>query len=240
MSTRPHPPAYSLRLLSPLVVLGVGFAVSVALRPQWSTGSLMLVLVGLGAGRSLFRRESWQVADDITTVRLGLIMVFTAVVLGDVGFSWTAVILGAVALVLDACDGYVARRTRTTVAGGHFDESVDALVVLVLSLALVPVWGWWLILPGATYYVFRATALIRSAWRRPLPPSRLRKTVAAAQGILLLTAGSPVALENPWFGLMSAAVSLATLAFSFGRDILWLERHAGTRTTNPPAHILEG
>ena len=167
-------------------------------------------------------------------------MVFIAIALGEVGFSWPAVSVGAVALALDACDGYVARRTRTTSAGGDFDESVDALFVLVLSIALVPVWGWWLILPGSFYYLFRATALLRPAWRRQLPPSRLRKTVAAGQGILLLTAGSPVALEYPPIGIISAAIALTGLAFSFGRDILWLERHARTRNSNPGAHTLGG
>ena len=200
----------------------------------------MLVLIGLGAGRSLFRAEKWQPADDITTLRLGLIMVFTALILGDVGFSWPAVIVATVALLLDACDGYVARRTRTTSAGGDFDESVDALFILVLSIALVPVWGWWLVLPGTFYYLFRGTSRLRPAWRRQLPPSLLRKIVAAGQGILLLAAGSPVALEYPLIAVIGATLALAALAFSFGRDILWLERHARAQIggLSPTAHTL--
>ena len=189
----------------------------------------MPALVVLGAGRSLFRGERWQPADDITTLRLGLIMVFAALVLGNVGFSWPAVAVGALALILDACDGYVARRTGTTSAGADFDESVDALVVLVLSVALIPLWGWWVLLPGTFYYLFRGATLIRPIWRRQLPPSVLRKTIAASQGILLLTAGSPLAVENPWIGIMSAAIALSALVVSFGRDVLWLEQHAEAR-----------
>ena len=232
--------APGLRLLGPLGILGAGLAVSVALNQQWSTVLIVLALIGLGAGRSLFRQERWQLADDITTLRLGLIMVFTALILNDVGFSWPAVVVAAVALLLDACDGYVARRTRTTSAGGDFDESVDSLFILVLSIALVPVWGWWLILPGTFYYFFRGAALLRPALRRQLPPSLLRKTVAAAQGILLLTAGSPVALEYPRIGIICAAIALTALTFSFGRDILWLERHAKAPTSSPTAHTLGG
>lgn len=243
MSTsRPRQSKPGLRLLIPLCVLGAGLAGSVALQQQWTTVLIMLALIGLGAGRSLFRTEKWQPADDITTLRLGLVMVFTALVLSDVGFSWPAVIVGTATLILDGCDGYVARRTRTTSAGGDFDESVDALLVLVLSVALVPVWGWWLILPGTFYYLFRVVALLRPTWRRQLPPSLLRKTVAAGQGILLLTAGSPLALEFPLLGIISAAIALTTLAFSFGRDILWLERHARARpqirNSSPTAHTL--
>ncbi|MDN5549888.1 MAG: CDP-alcohol phosphatidyltransferase family protein [Brevibacterium sp.] len=217
-----------LRLLTPLALLGAATLISAVLQPQGSTVLLMLALFGLGAGRSLFRAERWRPADDVTTVRLGLIMVFTALIIRDDGFSWTAIVVGGLALILDACDGYVARRTGATSAGADFDESVDALVVLVLSVALVPIWGWWVVLPGTFYYLFRGAALLRPAWRQQqLPPSVLRKTIAASQGILLLIAGSPVALANPSLGIMSAVIALAALIFSFGRDILWLERHAG-------------
>ncbi|SMX68032.1 CDP-alcohol phosphatidyltransferase [Brevibacterium sp. 239c] len=220
-----------LRLLSPLAMLSAATLISAALHPQWSTILIVLTLFGLGAGRSLLRAETWRPADDVTTVRLGLIMVFTALVIRDDGFSWTAIVVGGLALILDACDGYVARRTGATSAGADFDESVDALVVLVLSVALVPIWGWWVVLPGTFYYLFRGAALLRPAWRQQqLPPSALRKTIAASQGILLLTAGSPVALANPSLGIMSAVIALAALVFSFGRDIVWLERHAGTLT----------
>lgn len=196
----------------------------------------MLALTVVGAGRSLLRKESWQPADDVTTVRLGLIMVFTALVLGDSGFSWLAISIGAVTLALDACDGYVARRTRTTEAGAGFDESVDALLVLIFSISLVPIWGWWVIVPGTFYYLFRGTAVLRIAWRSQLPPSFLRKTIAASQGILLLTAGSPLALESPWIGMTSVGIALAALAYSFGRDIFWLERHAAALRTTALAH----
>lgn len=229
----------SLRLLTPLALLCVAIVISAVLHPQWSTVLILLALFGLGAGRSLFRAERWRQADDVTTVRLGLIMVFTALVLRDGGFSWPAIGVGALALILDACDGYVARRTGATSAGADFDESVDALVVLVFSVALIPVWGWWLVLPGTFYYLFRGAVLLRPSWRQQLPPSVLRKTIAASQGILLLTAGSPLALANPSLGITSAVIALAALIFSFGRDILWLERHAGSRTPSTSSRYAE-
>ncbi|WP_145996963.1 CDP-alcohol phosphatidyltransferase family protein [Brevibacterium antiquum] len=216
-----------------MCLLIAAIMISFAVQPQWLTIPLMLVLVGIGGGRSLFREENWQPADDITTLRLGLFLIFTALVLDSVGFSWPAVAVGAAALILDAGDGYVARRTTPTSAGAGFDESVDALVVLILSVALIPVWGWWVILPGTFYYLFRAALFLRPAWRQQLPPSLRRKTIAASQGILLLAAGSPVALANPWFGFTCAVIALVSLVYSFGRDLLWLEQHAGIPT---PAH----
>lgn len=225
--------AHGYRLLIPVAVLGGGALVAVLLRPHWFTALLMLVLLAAGAGRSLLRSDSWRPADDITALRLGLFLVFTALTFGHPGFPWAAVTIGGAALILDACDGYVARRTSPTSAGAGFDESVDALVVLVLAVSLVPVWGWWTVLPGTFYYLFRAIILIRPAWRRQLPPSLLRKTIAAVQGILLLTAGSPLSLANPWLGITCTAVALATLTFSFGRDVLWLERHAKAQSATP-------
>lgn len=246
-SSRRHRASNGFRLIIPLSILGIAVLVATVLQPHWLTIALLLALVGVGAGRSLLREEPWQPADDITALRLGLFLVFTALVLGSVGFSWPAVIVGAAALLLDACDGYVARRTTPTSAGAGFDESVDALVVLILAVALVPVWGWWVILPGTFYYVFRAALLLRPAWRRQLPESFLRKTIAASQGILLLTAGSPLALAFPWIGIACAVTALAALVFSFGRDVLWLERRARgehqmhhtepRRISSEPAHV---
>lgn len=225
-SSRRHRASNGFRLILPLSILGIAVVVATVLQPHWLTIALLLALVGVGAGRSLLREERWRPADDLTTLRLGLFLVFTALALGSVGFSWPAVTVGAAALLLDVCDGYVARRTTPTSAGSGFDESVDALGVLILAVALVPVWGWWVVLPGTFYYVFRAAILLRPAWRRQLPASFLRKTIAASQGVLLLTAGSPLALAIPWIGFACAATALAALVFSFGRDVLWLERRA--------------
>src|SRR5699024_11684250 len=120
-------------------------------------------------------------------------------------------------------DGVAARYVGTTASGAVFDESVDALFILLLGLGLIPLWGVWTILPGAMYYLFHAIAFFRPAWRRRLAPSRLRKVIAAAQGILLLSAGSPVAQDYWWFGIGCVGLALVALLFSFGRDVLWLE-----------------
>src|SRR5699024_10727251 len=121
------------------------------------------------------------------------------------------------------------RYVGTTASGAVFDESVGALVFLLLGLGLIPRWGVWTILPGAMYYLFHAIAFFRPAWRRGLPPPRLRKVIAAAEGILLLSAGSPVAQDYWWFGIGCVGLGLVALLLSFGRDVLWLE-HAQRQT----------
>lgn len=214
----------------PLGILTLALVTAAVLRPTPLMVGLAVLLAAIGAGRSLVRSEPWGRADDITTARLGLLLVFTALILGGTGFGWAAVAVAALGLTLDAVDGKVARNARSsdpgcTDAGAAYDESVDALVVLVLSLGLVPLWGWWCALPGLLFYGFRGVTLLRPAWRRALPPSRARKVVAASQGVLLLTAGSPPALAFPILGVLCTGAALLALGWSFGRDIVWLERH---------------
>src|SRR5699024_12531086 len=115
------------------------------------------------------------------------------------------------------------RHVGTTSAGAGYDQSVDALFLLLFGLGRIPLWGVWPTVPGAMYYLFHAIAFCRPAWRRRLAPSRLRKVIAAAQGILLLSAGSPVAQDYWWFGIGCVGLALVALLFSFGRDVLWLE-----------------
>lgn len=187
---------------------------------------MSVLVIGVGAGRSLGRREPWMPADHVTTVRLGLIVIFCALALPGSGFSWPAVTIAAVALALDGVDGFVARRTGSTDAGAFYDEAVDALFILLLGLGLVPVWGWWAALPGALYYIFHGIAFFRPAWQRPLPASKLRNIVAASQGVLLLTAGTPLAQTNWWLGPGAIGLAVIALGWSFGRDIRWFEAHA--------------
>ena len=60
------------------------------------------------------------------------------------------VTLAAVALVLDAVDGWVARRTGTATAmGARFDGEVDAFLILALSVYVAPTCGAWVLAIGA-------------------------------------------------------------------------------------------
>lgn len=49
---------------------------------------LTLLVTAIGAGQSLLRREPWTLAHHITTTRLGLIIVWSALVTVQTGFSW--------------------------------------------------------------------------------------------------------------------------------------------------------
>lgn len=133
------------------------------------------------------------------------------------------VTLTVVALVLDAVDGRVARRTGTANAlGARFDMEVDASLILVLSIHVTPSIGGWVLAIGAMRYAFLAAGWLLPWMRRPLPPRPWRKVVAATQGVVLVFATADV-LPRPVI-VTALAASLALLSESFGRDVWWLWR----------------
>jgi len=133
----------------------------------------------------------------------------------------TLVLLSAVAFALDAVDGLLARRTRTTAPlGAQFDGEVDAFLILVLSVYVARSAGAWVLAIGATRYAFVAASWPLPWMRAPLPPRFWRKTVAATQGVVLTIAAADVLPRIATQALL--VVALAVLAESFGRDGWWL------------------
>ena len=145
--------------------------------------------------------------------------------------SVTALVtLAVVALVLDAVDGQVARRTGTTTPlGARLDGEVDAFLILLLSIAVSRHYGSWVLVIGAARYVLLLAGWLIPWLAAPLPPRYWRKVVAAVQGIVLTVAVSGV-LDRA-AGMIAVAAALLLLAESFGRDVIWLYRTgAGPRT----------
>src|SRR4249920_676644 len=140
------------------------------------------------------------------------------------------VTLSTVALVLDAVDGQVARRTGTaTELGARIDCETDAFLILLLSIFVAQDYGGWVLAIGAARY-----ALLLAGWlipwlAAPLPPRYWGKVVAAVQGIVLTVAASGVLDRRT--GMIAVAAALLLLAESFGRNVIWLYRTgAGPRT----------
>lgn len=134
------------------------------------------------------------------------------------------VTLAVVALVLDAVDGQVARRTGTaTPLGARFDMEVDAFLILVLSVYVMRPIGGWVLAIGAMRYAFVAATWVLPWMRASVPPRYWRKVVAATQGVVLVCATADVLPRPPTVAALAA--SLALLVESFGRDVGWLWRH---------------
>ena len=133
--------------------------------------------------------------------------------------------LASVALVLDAVDGWVARRTGTVSAfGARFDLEVDAFLIAVLSLHVAREVGWWVAAIGAARYVLLVAQQMVPWLRFELPPSRWRKTVAAYQGIALTAAAAHVLPSAVAAGLLLAGLTALTVSFGTEVQALWRVR----------------
>src|SRR4051794_16195197 len=205
------------------LVAGLGVGLSSA---GWVVGVTCGVVIDVTLARGLvhYRFERLTRADWVTLARATLASCVAALVVDSFDRPVPAAIvvsLAAVALALDAVDGWVARRTSTTRAlGAHFDAEVDAFLILVLSVYVARSAGAWVLAIGAARYAFLAAGCLLPWMREPLPPRYWRKVVAATQGIVLTVAAAQVLPPALTRALLVAALVL--LAESFGRDVLWL------------------
>ncbi|HEY1569568.1 MAG TPA: hypothetical protein VGF68_21230 [Solirubrobacteraceae bacterium] len=219
-------------LFAQVLLIG-GLAVTVshtgaALSPAaWAVGiaSGLITNAALSRGLSYYRTERLTPADWVTLVRATLTVGVAALIADSFAHHVPAallVVLAALALALDAVDGWVARRTRSATLGAHFDAEVDAFLIFILSVYVVRFTGAWVLAIGVARYAFLAAGWPLAWMRADLPPRFWRKTVAAVQGVVLAVAAAQVL--SPTVNRIVLAVALALLAESFGRDVWWLWR----------------
>jgi phosphatidylglycerophosphate synthase len=203
----------------------------------WLAGVAYAVAVDTTLTFALYRRGSYSLgsADRVTLARATLTGCVTALVADTVRRPAPIALLvtiTAVALVLDAVDGQVARRTGTaSPLGARFDMEVDAFLILVLSIFVATSLGAWVLAIGAMRYVFVASSRPLPWLKAPLPPRMTRKTVAALQGIVLMVAAADVLPRS--IGAVATGLALAALVWSFGRDVIWLYRHRDATRAEP-------
>lgn len=187
-----------------------------------------VVMVGLFVRAFVVARRTPGPADLVTIGR-GLMACAVAGLTADLvaGHDVAAVVAGVAgpALVLDAVDGRVARRTGTVSAlGGRLDGEVDAFLILVLSVAVAPTLGWWVLAGGLARYAFGAAGWVLPWMRGSLEFRHWRKVVTAVTGIALTVAVADVLPRG--VALVAVGVAHVLLAESFGRDVwsLWRGR----------------
>ncbi|WP_405432087.1 CDP-alcohol phosphatidyltransferase family protein [Micromonospora sp. NBC_00617] len=225
--------------LSAQLVVLAALAATVGLSMAgWLAGAGYAAFTCLALSRGLHLSGASRLgpADRVTLARAVLVGAVTALVVDSFGHPTPVrllVALSAVALLLDAVDGQVARRTGTVSAlGARFDMEVDAFLILVLGVYVAPAAGSWVLAIGAMRYAFVAASAVLPWLRGTLPPRYWRKVVAAAQGVLLTVAAARV-LPEPWTTVV-LVTALALLVESFGRDVAWLwRRRPAPRRSHP-------
>jgi phosphatidylglycerophosphate synthase len=198
----------------------------------WVVGLSTGVAVAATVAGSRTRADVLGPADLVTLGRALLACAVAALVtdalLGSTSLG-VMLALAVMALLLDAVDGHVARRTATTSPfGARFDGEADAFLILVLSVYVAGLLGWWVLVIGAARYAFGLAGLVVPRLRAPLPFRYWRKVVTAVQGVVLTVAAAEVL--SPSASYAAVVVALALLAESFGRDVVWLAMHRPAAT----------
>jgi phosphatidylglycerophosphate synthase len=215
-------------MLASAVVLGVVSATAGLGAAGWiaglAAGSAAPAL--LRAARMRSDQPYVHPADWVTLTRAVLAAGVAGLVAGSLSQPVpiiALVTLSTVALVLDAVDGQVARRTGTATAlGGRLDGEVDAFLILLLSIAVSREYGSWVLIIGAARYLLLLAGWLIPWLAAPLPPRYWRRVVAAVQGIVLTVAAT--GQLSRLAGMFAVGAALLLLAESFGRDVIWLYR----------------
>src|ERR1700761_8756125 len=197
----------------------------------WAVGLACGGVMSLALARGVYYWSADRLgpADWVTLTRAALVVGIAALVADSFAESVPVgllVTLASIALVLDAVDGRIARRTGTASAlGERMDGEVDAFLILVLSVYVSRFAGAWVLAIGAARYAFLVAGWPLSWMRAQLPARFWRKTVAATQGVVLVVVAARILPAGVNDALLIFA--LAMLTESFGRDVWWLWRRRG-------------
>lgn len=191
-----------------------------------AVGVFALVTTGLAASR----RAAPGPADRVTLARAVLSCGVAAMVAdavtndSSVERSTTLlVVLAAVALLLDALDGPIARRTGTASPfGARFDMECDAFLILVLAVHVSRALGWWVLLIGSARYLLLLATRAMPWLDGEVHPRWWRKAVAAYAGVGLTAAASRSLPHGA--AVLVVGGGLTAIVVSFGTQAAELRR----------------
>src|SRR5215212_7798660 len=164
----------AIGLIAQVLLLAVLAATAGLGAAGWVVGVACAVIMAAALGRGLARRRGERLgpASWLTLARATLAVGVAALAADSLAHDTPVallVALAAVALALDAADGWTARRTGTATAlGARFDGEADAFLILALSVYVAPACGWWVLAIGAARYLFLAGEWLLPWMRGPL------------------------------------------------------------------------
>jgi phosphatidylglycerophosphate synthase len=229
----------AIGLIAQVLLLTVMVETAVLGALGWTVGIACAVTMATALAGGLARGHGDRLgpASWVTLARATLAVCVAALAAGSFTHDTPVALLvtpAAAALVLDAVDGWVARRTgMATALGARFDGEVDAFLILALSVYVAPACGLWVLAIGAARYLFLAGEWLLPWMRRPLPPRRWRKVVAATQGVVLTVAAGGVLPLTLMQALLAGALALLTASMSECTWWLWRRRQAAADRRRP-------
>ncbi|SHH34425.1 CDP-alcohol phosphatidyltransferase family protein [Marivita hallyeonensis] len=224
--------AFCLAGLVGVAVIFLASDILLGLGAAWSSVVLVsaafLGAVGIGAVtlHRTYPHDRLGLCNLITLARLAIVSVLGVALLEAKSPDLMLLLLAVLSLCLDGADGWLARRQNLASSfGARFDVEVDAAFALLLAIytARVGVASPYVILLGLPYYAFRIALAVFPWLNAPLPERFSRKAVCVAQIavlIVLLVPGVPGSVTNAM-----VLTVIGALMWSFGRDIVWLNRN---------------
>src|SRR3954452_6876324 len=162
MGTRAATPAaaaLAVQVLLLIAVAGIAAGAGVGLNAAgWIVGVACGVVIdtALALGVTHYRSDGLTRADWVTLTRATVVACVAALVADSFARPIPAALLvslSAVALALDAVDGWVARRTGAGAPGARLGAQVAAFPVLILRVYVARFTGPWVLAIGAARYV---------------------------------------------------------------------------------------
>lgn len=231
---------FSVAVLSPFAVFALQAAVlgvcalllASVLLPTIVWVLLACAVLFFAVGQSLaqgdYPHAVFGLHNSVTLTRGILVcLLFGTLFADDLVSPWLVFGLGAVALMLDGLDGWLARRAGLqSEFGARFDVETDSALAATLALWLLVTGttGLEVLVLGFTRYVFVAAGWVVPWLRTELPPAFRRKAICVVQIGALLVLTLPVLTPGLVFAL-SIGASLA-LVYSFAVDLRWLMARA--------------
>ena len=193
-----------------LILGGIGFfGLAIGVLGMVALLSFM-VLIGL-CRRQWTPRGDFGAANVLTLLRLmGIAILLVAPAPDKFIFSTLALLL----LVMDAADGYIARRLGTASEfGAFFDKEVDAFFMLALCVSLYAEHRFqaWILVPGALRYAF--VLLLRMV--KPRHASERRSALGRWIYALTMMALIIAFLPFPRLAFVLVATMTVALVYSF-------------------------
>ena len=135
-------PGPAIGLLAQVLLLGALVEAAGLGAVGWTVGVACAVTMATALARGLAPDERLGPASSVTLARATAAVGVAALAADSLAHETPVallVTLAAVALALDAVDGWVARRTGTATAlGARFDGEVDAFLIAALSVYAAP------------------------------------------------------------------------------------------------------
>ncbi|MBN1455821.1 MAG: CDP-alcohol phosphatidyltransferase family protein [Methanomicrobia archaeon] len=169
------------------------------------------------------------IANGVTLLRaIGVCLIVGTLTLATIGprLIWMVAGIAGCTLLLDGCDGRLARHYGITSAfGARFDLEVDALLIMILCVVLVVHYDQavWILAIGLLRYLFVGAGLLMTWLRAPLAGSIRGRAICCYQVLALILALLPWSTAVRELLLVSA---LLLLIYSFTSDIRSLHKRA--------------